>query len=163
MKNSCFPMDGMDRIALDFPGRIGFYVEDLITGATHQHGADRRFPTASICKLPIMIELFRQAEGGKLALDERRRIKGDFSRSMGALRRLEDEPELVICTSHNEARMASTVKAKRLEFGHGLRYRIVDPESEEGGNPSPRKGPTVLWLKKRDRSGGSPDRIKGDT
>ena len=94
MQSSHFPTDTMDRIALDFPGRIGFYVEDLTSGTTHQHNADQRFPTASICKLPILIELFRQAEEDKLSLDERRRISGDFSRSMGALRLLEDEPEL---------------------------------------------------------------------
>lgn len=94
MEDSCFPTDGMNQIALDFPGRFGFYVEDLTTGIAHQHNADQRFPTASICKLPIMIELFRQVEEGKLALDERRRIAADISRSMGALRLLEDEPEL---------------------------------------------------------------------
>ena len=92
--SSRFPSEELNRIEADFHGRIGFYLEDLKTGIVHQCNADQRFPSASICKVPIMVELFRQAEEGRLALDDRRRLRGDISRSMGALRLLEDEPEL---------------------------------------------------------------------
>jgi len=92
-----FPKKEMDRIAGDFPGRIGVYIEDLSTGTTHQHDADRRFPTASICKVPVMIELFRQTEEGHLSLDERRRLMGDIStHGTGMLKLIQDEPELTL-------------------------------------------------------------------
>ena len=91
-----FPHAEMHRIAADFQGRLGFYVEDLTTGETGEYAADQRFPTASICKVPIMVELFRQAEAGRLSLDERRRLQGCLSYSMGALNLLEDEPELTL-------------------------------------------------------------------
>src|ERR1051326_742947 len=91
------PRDELDRIAADFTGRIGFSIEDLATGAMHEHGADQRFPTASVCKLPIMVELFRQAEAGLLSLSERRRLRGDLStHGSGLLKLLEDEPALTL-------------------------------------------------------------------
>ena len=66
--NKQFPTAACDQIAADFRGRIGFYIEDLTTGITHEYNADQRFPTASVCKVPVMIELFHQAETGNLSL-----------------------------------------------------------------------------------------------
>ena len=92
-----FSTEKLDQIAVDFRGRIGFYVEDLTTGATHQHNETQRFPTASVCKIPVMIELFRQVEEGRLSLDERRRLQGDIStHGSGLLSLAEDEPELTL-------------------------------------------------------------------
>ena len=92
-----FPSAGLDQIVTDFRGHIGFYVEDLTTGITHEHNADQRFPTASVCKVPVMIELFRQVEEGRLSLDERRRLQGDIStHGSGVLKLMEDEPELTL-------------------------------------------------------------------
>ena len=94
---SQFPTEAVDRIVADFRGRIGFYIEDLTTGITHEHNADQRFPTASVCKVPVMIELFRQVEEGCLSLDERRRLQGDIStHGSGVLKLMEDEPELTL-------------------------------------------------------------------
>ena len=43
-----FPTEKPDRISADFRTRIGFYIEDLTTGITHQHNEDPRFaPQAS--------------------------------------------------------------------------------------------------------------------
>ncbi|MAG37035.1 MAG: hypothetical protein CL878_12435 [Dehalococcoidia bacterium] len=92
-----FPAEALDRIAAQFPGRLGLYIEDLATGANHEYGAGHRLPTASICKIPVMIELFRQAEAGLLSLSERRRLSGDIStHGTGLLALLEDEPELTL-------------------------------------------------------------------
>ena len=77
--NKQFPTAACNQIAADFHGRIGFYIEDLTTGITHEHNADQRFPTASVCKVPVMIELFRQVETGTLSLDERHRLQGNIS------------------------------------------------------------------------------------
>ena len=95
--NKQFPKAACDQIAADFRGRIGFYIEDLTTGITHEHNADQRFPTASVCKVPVMIELFRQVENGTLSLDDRRRLQGDIStHGSGTLQLMEDEPELTL-------------------------------------------------------------------
>ena len=95
--NKQFPRAAYDQIAADFCGRIGFYIEDLTTGITHEHNADQRFPTASVCKVPVMIELFRQVEIGRLSLDERRRLQGNIStHGSGTLQLMEDGPELTL-------------------------------------------------------------------
>ena len=92
-----FPTAACDQIAADFCGRIGFYIEDLTTGITHEHNADQRFPTASVCKVPVMIELFRQVEIGTLSFDERRRLQGNIStHGSGTLQLMEDAPELTL-------------------------------------------------------------------
>lgn len=92
-----FPRAAYDQIAADFCGRIGFYIEDLTTGITHEHNADQRFPTASVCKVPVMIELFRQVEIGRLSLDERHRLQGNIStHGSGTLQLMEDAPELTL-------------------------------------------------------------------
>jgi beta-lactamase class A len=39
---------------------------------------DREFHAASTMKVPVMIELFRQADAGKLTLDERLLVKNEF-------------------------------------------------------------------------------------
>ena len=86
-----------DQIAADFCGHIGFYIEDVTTGITHEYNADQRFPTASVCKVPVMIELFRQVEIGTLSLDERHRLQGNIStHGSGTLKLMEDEPELTL-------------------------------------------------------------------
>ena len=110
--HSRFDTDKLDRIAADFHGRIGFYVEDLASGATCQYNKNQRFPTASVCKIPVMIELFRQVETGCLSLDERRRLHSEISaHGSGLLSLLRDAPELtlrdycrlMICVSDNMA------------------------------------------------------------
>jgi beta-lactamase class A len=90
-----FPTQQLDALAAGFSGRIGFYVKDLATGATYGYCADELFPTASVFKVAIMIELFRQAEEGILSLDDRRRLRGNIStHGSGVLGLLKDEPEL---------------------------------------------------------------------
>ena len=102
----------LNQIAVDFPGNLGFYIEDLTSGATHEYNKNQRFPTASICKIPVMIELFRQVEVGCLSLDERHRLHSQIStHGSGLLSLTEDEPELtlrdycrlMICVSDNMA------------------------------------------------------------
>ncbi len=91
------PTAQMDQIAAAFQGRLGFYVEDVNTGEAHHYNADQRFPTASICKVPVMIELFRQVDGGRLSLDERRRLDQNIAyHGTGVLQLLQDEPELTL-------------------------------------------------------------------
>jgi beta-lactamase class A len=49
-----------------FPGNVSIYAKNLDSGASYQLRGDAPVPTASTIKLPIMIELFAEAEAGKL-------------------------------------------------------------------------------------------------
>ncbi|MEE3258549.1 MAG: serine hydrolase [Candidatus Latescibacterota bacterium] len=90
-----FPTREMDQLAAGYDGRMGFYVEDLHSGQVHQYCAAERFPTASVCKVCVMVELFRQVAAGARSLDERQRLAGPISRhGTGALKWAVDHPEL---------------------------------------------------------------------
>ena len=90
-----WPTLEMDELAAEFEGRMGFYVEDLESGSTHQYCAAERFPTASVCKICVMVELFGQVAAGTRSLDDRYRLTGAFSgHGSGALKWALDSPEL---------------------------------------------------------------------
>ena len=93
-----FPVAEMDRVGEEFDGRFGIYVEELNSGATYGYCDNERFPTASVCKVTVMMELFRQAEAGHLSLDDRRRFKGDAICRGGSqvLDGTQDAPELTL-------------------------------------------------------------------
>jgi len=50
----------------DFPGNVSLYARNLDTGVSYELRADEPVPTASTIKVPIMVELFAEAEEGKL-------------------------------------------------------------------------------------------------
>jgi beta-lactamase class A len=52
-----------------FHGEMGIYAKDLSTGEIVSVNADQRFPTASLIKVAVMAEVFRQIDAGKLAHD----------------------------------------------------------------------------------------------
>jgi len=52
-----------------FHGEMGVYAKNLDTGEVVAVNADQRFPTASLIKVAVMAEVFRQIETGKLRLD----------------------------------------------------------------------------------------------
>jgi beta-lactamase class A len=54
----------------DLDGVLGLLVKDLKTGATVAVRPDELFPQASAIKLAVLYELYRQAEEGRLALDD---------------------------------------------------------------------------------------------
>jgi beta-lactamase class A len=53
-----------------FQGEMGVYAKNLDTGETIAIGADQRFPTASLIKVAVMAEVFRQLDAGKLRKDQ---------------------------------------------------------------------------------------------
>ncbi|MBI1749356.1 MAG: serine hydrolase [Acidobacteria bacterium] len=65
----------LQQIAAEFDGVMGIAVKDLGTGETFFANADTVFPQASSIKIPILLELFRQAQAGALKLDERVDVK----------------------------------------------------------------------------------------
>ncbi len=59
----------IDTIA-SLPGNIGFYYKNLVTGKTVSYQPDAQLKAASVIKLPMMIEAFRQFEAGMLSPDD---------------------------------------------------------------------------------------------
>jgi beta-lactamase class A len=66
-----------------FPGVIGVAVRDVRTGEEISINGDRLFPMASVYKVPIMVEVFRQIEAKKFSLDDRIEL-GDEHRTLGS-------------------------------------------------------------------------------
>ncbi len=65
----------LNQMAAAFDGVMGITVKDLTSGETFLVNADTVFPQASSIKIPVLLELFRQAQAGALGLDERVEVK----------------------------------------------------------------------------------------
>lgn len=100
------------RLIDGFSGRAGFFARDLKGDESFGINQRETFPTASMIKLPILTELFRQVEAGQLDLDEPREVKAsDHVGGSGLLRHmtagirlpLRDLAYLMISVSDNTA------------------------------------------------------------
>ncbi len=58
-------------LALSFPGTIGVYARNIETGGEITYKSDERFPMASVYKIPIMVQVFREVDAGRLNLTDR--------------------------------------------------------------------------------------------
>jgi len=54
-----------------FPGTPGIFFTDLKTGKTIKVNAGISFPAASLIKIPILIEVFKEAQEGRIRLDRK--------------------------------------------------------------------------------------------
>ncbi|HEX5504254.1 MAG TPA: serine hydrolase [Thermomicrobiales bacterium] len=61
----------VEELAGEIDGVVGVAARDLASGAEVAVNADEPFPTASVMKVPILFELYRQAEAGQVDLDRR--------------------------------------------------------------------------------------------
>ena len=61
----------LNRMAADYDGVMGIFVKDLTSGQTFAVNADTIFPQASSIKIPLLIELMRQTQSGKINLRDR--------------------------------------------------------------------------------------------
>jgi len=61
----------VEEIARGIEGIIGVYAKDLASGTEIALNADTIFPTASVMKIPILYELYRQVEAGQVDLTKR--------------------------------------------------------------------------------------------
>jgi beta-lactamase class A len=61
----------LSAMAARFPGKVALYARDVRTGRTVALDADRPVATASVIKLPILVEAYAQARAGKLSLDDK--------------------------------------------------------------------------------------------
>ena len=57
-----------------FPGTVSLFAKNLETGKSYELHADDPVPTASTIKLPIMVELFAEAEEGKLDWNQKLKL-----------------------------------------------------------------------------------------
>jgi len=60
----------VERLDQSLDGVLGLSVKDLKTGATFEIRPDEPFPQASVIKLAVLYELYRQADEGKVDLAE---------------------------------------------------------------------------------------------
>jgi beta-lactamase class A len=82
-------LGGVDDALASFTGELGFYAKNLTTGDEVGHRADEVMPTASVIKVGIMAELYRQAEEGKVDLDRRLRMEpADWYGGTGVLKEM---------------------------------------------------------------------------
>jgi beta-lactamase class A len=95
-----------------FPGGVSLYARNLDTGVSYALRADAPVPTASTIKLPIMIELFAEAEEGrldwnqKLLLTDQDKVSGSgvlTELSAGDALPIRDLMHLMIVVSDNTA------------------------------------------------------------
>ncbi|MFN8663456.1 MAG: serine hydrolase [Thermomicrobiales bacterium] len=63
--------------AAEFSGTFGMFAKNLETGDEVGVNADAVMPTASVIKVAVLAELYRQAEAGKVSLEERREVTPD--------------------------------------------------------------------------------------
>jgi beta-lactamase class A len=83
------------RIQKSFSGTLGIAARDFKSGREIFLNADDIFPTASMIKIAILLELFRQKEAGRLALSEMRAIgTADKTAGSGLLENMGDEVTL---------------------------------------------------------------------
>lgn len=80
-----------------FEGVAGISVKDLTTGYQVGVNADEEFPTASTIKAPILAQLFRLAEAGKLDLNQRIKLTEDLKvPGSGIIAYFDDVEELTV-------------------------------------------------------------------
>ena len=78
-------------------GRFGVYFKDLQTGEAAEYHADEPLQSASVFKVFVLAEMFRQIKEGKFALQDRFPLKTeDKSEGSGVLRLLDDGMELTL-------------------------------------------------------------------
>ena len=93
-------------------GDTGVYLKNLTTGETREYAADRPVVAASVIKIPVMTEVFRQARDGLLDFGEIHRLAdGERLPSCGTLKAMHtgiemtllDLTKLMIIVSDNAA------------------------------------------------------------
>lgn len=71
------------QLVRSFPGTVGVYARNLETNQEVGVNADELFPMASVYKVAIMVQVFREADAGRLSLDERMEM-GEAQRRLGS-------------------------------------------------------------------------------
>jgi beta-lactamase class A len=84
-------------IAEQFDGTFGVAVKHFATGLEFQHNGEELYPLASVFKVPVLVELFRQAEQGQLDLYQRYEVRQELvSPGSGVLKEFQPGAELTL-------------------------------------------------------------------
>jgi len=70
-KGSAVLQERLAKIAASFPGKVGIFVRNIETGEETGVNSNDQFPMASTYKVAVMVQVFREAEAGRLSLAER--------------------------------------------------------------------------------------------
>jgi beta-lactamase class A len=81
----------LTKSAADFPGKAGIWVKHLTTGETAGVRDSETFNSASVIKIPVMVQAFQMAERGELKLDERITIRKEDIRGGSGIFRYHDD------------------------------------------------------------------------
>ncbi|HXG87400.1 MAG TPA: serine hydrolase [Vicinamibacterales bacterium] len=160
----------LDAVAMRLDGVLGYVVVDLTTNERVAARLENQpFPTASTIKLSILYELLKQAEEGKLQLDnptllERAQVVGGsgvLQHLSGPLLSLADHAALMMIVSDNTATNVVidavgmlNVNARMKGAGLGdilLRRKMIDPAAARRGDEnvaspaSLAKSAELLW------------------
>ncbi len=84
------------------PGKKGFFYKNLVTGETIAIGEDLPMMAASVIKIPIMVEAFRQIKADKIQKDQIYTLKESDKRpSCGCLNRMHAGLEVTVADLYN--------------------------------------------------------------
>ena len=102
----------VEALAGEIDGVVGVYAQELASGATVTVNPDLVFPMASVVKVPILYELYRQVEAGtadldrRIAFEQRHMVPGSGilqDLAFGLMPTLKDLATLMITVSDNAA------------------------------------------------------------
>lgn len=94
---SLYLQERLDSIQQRFSGQLSFAARYLATGELIQIDGSRVYPTASVFKIPVMVEVYRQCEAGSLDLDQRVTLQStDVVKGSGILRDIRLGAELTV-------------------------------------------------------------------
>lgn len=156
----------LEEIVAKFDGVMGLAAKDLTSGETFTVNPDMVFPQASAIKIPVLIELYRQAQAGALKLDERLDLKrsvmvggsgvlqhfGDGSSALS----LRDLAVLMIVLSDNTAtnilidrvgiERVNEMLARANLRETKLQRKMIDTESQRAGRENLSTPAEMIWL-----------------
>jgi beta-lactamase class A len=142
----------LEKLAADLDGVMGYSIVDLTSGERIEGMPDAVFATASTIKLAILYEMFRQADEGKLRLDEVRAFDrkqavggtGVLAQLSAPAMPLRDYATLMIVLSDNSATNVmidavgmQNVTARMAALGFAqtkLRRKMMDAEAARRGD-----------------------------
>jgi len=156
----------LERAVAGFDGVMGIAVKDLAGTEAFTVNADMMFPQASSIKIPVLIELFRQAQTGTVKLAERVEVtKAMMAGGSGVLQNfgdgasalsLRDLAVLMIVLSDNTATnilidRVGMEKVNGMLTHYGLRRtrlqrRMLDTEAQRAGRENLSTPLEMIWL-----------------
>jgi len=85
----------IDALVAEIPGAtVSVSIVDAATGTAWHRDGDRLYHAASTMKVPVLIELFRQAEEGRFTMDDEIILKNEFRSIVdGSLFSIEDDSD----------------------------------------------------------------------